>query len=61
MSKKLIVITKIDGKVKYVDEWDEEETKKLLPNQIYFGRELHEGKDYIVFDHDHSGEDGVRE
>ncbi len=48
---KLIVITVINGKVAYVDEWDNEEVKRLDPMEVYFGRHLQEGVDYGVFYH----------
>lgn len=52
MPKKLIVITVFDGNVQYVDKWDKKEMEKLHPNEVYFGKKLCEGIDYIVFNHD---------
>ncbi len=51
MSKKFISITVINGRVKYVDEWDMDEEKKRHPMEAYFGRPLEEGRNYGVFYH----------
>jgi hypothetical protein len=58
---KRIVITVINGKVTYVDEWDDEETKHLYPMEVYFGHPLREGIDYGVFYHEDLPEEKTRQ